>query len=507
VCYITENILNKANMANVNLNSAFDMSILSSIDADDPQAYITDESETGFTMLSPTFGRAVVITGKNFNYGEIDSSVVTGVNFYQNGIGLISLADLWGSYHGFSDQGYSGYTGLKAEMAYWLRHNDVITGSSSSDTLCGYAGHDTLFGGPGSDTIDGGDGNDVAVYSLSRSSYTVTASGSGYYISESGDSSVLTDGADYLTGIESVEFSDGTFAIESLLQSNGYALSGAESYLLGNFGVSISDAYKFVLQNLDSPKVIFDACKQFGVTSSMLAEIFQAAAPGITATGVEQFFKSNGLAGSSLESRSLNIEDQASNLATYGDRIEYQMDAKNGSFDLGIDFKKLANMGKDSIQVALQNWGADDSISFGSVPVNGRDIYNDGWPVPWLPKDSLAANFNLQSSVGNISPGGGEFVYSPDRSWWDGSEYANTYFISVSISSGLIKSNGWGVGDKSMNLTIVVYTDDQEKLYKSPQNIDEIYSQWPVDQIGGVSVEAIGVDMMWRFEGFGGYHY
>lgn len=97
--------------------------------------------------------------------------------------------------------------------------NDTITGNGAANTLWGSAGDDTLNGaggddvlngGAGTNILNGGTGTDVAQYSGARSLYTVTQSGSSYVISGNGSSDTLTD-------VENVSFSDGTFAITSLL--------------------------------------------------------------------------------------------------------------------------------------------------------------------------------------------------------------------------------------------------------------------------------------------------
>jgi serralysin len=80
---------------------------------------------------------------------------------------------------------------------------NTMTGGAVNDTLRGMGGNDTLIGGTGDDTLDGGSGEDTAVFSQGLGSYTVRDYG--FRITISGP-----DGSDTLTGIEHLQFADGT---------------------------------------------------------------------------------------------------------------------------------------------------------------------------------------------------------------------------------------------------------------------------------------------------------
>lgn len=60
---------------------------------------------------------------------------------------------------------------------------------------------------------------------------------------------------------------------------------------LKKYGVSFDDAKKFVYDNLGNPALIYEVSIQFGVTSSMLAELY---GQGVNAAVVEQFFSAAG---------------------------------------------------------------------------------------------------------------------------------------------------------------------------------------------------------------------
>jgi Ca2+-binding RTX toxin-like protein len=87
--------------------------------------------------------------------------------------------------------------------------NDTITGGAKVDTF--------LFGLGGNDTIDGGASADTVVMMGARANYTVTAVGANYQIVDN----TGADGTDQLISIENVKFTDGTFAIASLVTVAG----------------------------------------------------------------------------------------------------------------------------------------------------------------------------------------------------------------------------------------------------------------------------------------------
>ena len=72
----------------------------------------------------------------------------------------------------------------------------------------GTAYNDTLACGPGNDSVDGGAGLDTAVFTGTRSSHTLTQTSTGWTVSSA------TDGSDTLTGIERLQFSDETLALD-----------------------------------------------------------------------------------------------------------------------------------------------------------------------------------------------------------------------------------------------------------------------------------------------------
>jgi hypothetical protein len=96
---------------------------------------------------------------------------------------------------------------------------DSITGTGLAETLLGGAGADTIFGGEGDDrlegglgddVLDGGTGNDTALFSGVRADTTLTRNADGSW------TAVGPDGTDILRGIETLQFSDGTFRLRTV---------------------------------------------------------------------------------------------------------------------------------------------------------------------------------------------------------------------------------------------------------------------------------------------------
>jgi serralysin len=90
--------------------------------------------------------------------------------------------------------------------------NDIAYGYGGDDILSGDLGDDTLYGGVGNDTLIGGDGTDTVAYSGLVTDYVFFRSSDGSILAK--DSSGATD---TLRGIELLQFSSGTQAIDTLV--------------------------------------------------------------------------------------------------------------------------------------------------------------------------------------------------------------------------------------------------------------------------------------------------
>jgi Ca2+-binding RTX toxin-like protein len=123
----------------------------------------------------------------------------------------------------------SSFASVSDFLTVVLAGNDQISGTvgaealygfGASDSLIGDSGDDTLDGGAGNDVLDGGLGQDVAVFSGQKAGYTVTRAGSGYTVTDTnvGDGD---EGLDTLSGIEKLQFADGTVTLGARISDPG----------------------------------------------------------------------------------------------------------------------------------------------------------------------------------------------------------------------------------------------------------------------------------------------
>lgn len=97
--------------------------------------------------------------------------------------------------------------GSVIENAFSGDGNDQLIGNALNNTLMGGRGDDLLIGGIGDDILFGGSGSDTAYFSDVHLNYSVTYNGDGSYSVSDGDE------IDFLTGIEWLQFDDGTYGI------------------------------------------------------------------------------------------------------------------------------------------------------------------------------------------------------------------------------------------------------------------------------------------------------
>ena len=102
-----------------------------------------------------------------------------------------------------------------------------IKGDLGNDTLSAGDGDDSLTGGGGDDSIDGGFGNDIALFSGFIADYRITVVGIGR--AQVVDLNPLDgdDGTDEVFGVETLKFSNGTFAVPMGSPPTDIALSNA----------------------------------------------------------------------------------------------------------------------------------------------------------------------------------------------------------------------------------------------------------------------------------------
>ncbi|AVR96833.1 DUF4214 domain-containing protein [Pseudoduganella armeniaca] len=130
--------------------------------------------------------------------------------------------------------------GLKnVSIAYGVTVKTAIAGAGGAtvyandlgNSLQGGGGNDVFHGGAGSDAIAGGAGNDTVVFAGSYTRYTVQTGGDGVTVSG--------DGVDFLTGVETLQFSDRTLRVADLPKSLGG--TAANDQLLAPTGNAVID--------------------------------------------------------------------------------------------------------------------------------------------------------------------------------------------------------------------------------------------------------------------------
>lgn len=140
--------------------------------------------------------------------------------------------------------------------------------------------------------------------------------------------------------------------------------------LLAGYGVSMQDAYDFVIAHLNQPQTIIGVAVQFGITNDMLAEIVNTHMSGVTGVEVKSFFAGFGIDSSALDSPNIvpttpiipNPTQQRIDL-DINKMYSAFVDAGSGAFHYVIDLSKV--VGAHGFE--MQNFGADDSVTVTNV--------------------------------------------------------------------------------------------------------------------------------------------
>jgi hypothetical protein len=215
----------------------------------------------------------------------VGQSMAVAANVWQGDIAALTdgvLASAWATDFSIADDSNAIHTTTLAlrrfitgdgsnETINGLNHTigDVVLGLGGQDTIDAGAGNDTINGGTGDDTIIGGAGDDTAVFSYSAVNYVALDFGSkiGVWGAE---------GIDTLSGIEHLQFADGTMHVTN----DGNALFDTLFYLSRNpdvfhAGVNALDHFNAIGWQEDrNPNAFFD-------TSGYLAVNKDVAAAGI----------------------------------------------------------------------------------------------------------------------------------------------------------------------------------------------------------------------------------
>jgi hypothetical protein len=101
-------------------------------------------------------------------------------------------------------------------IAYNVTIEQAVAGSGGSTIICnnagdlitGGAGADTITEGGGSDTINAGGGSDTVIFGARLASFTLVRTSAGLV--------VTGEGSDTLTGVETLQFSDGSYSVSDI---------------------------------------------------------------------------------------------------------------------------------------------------------------------------------------------------------------------------------------------------------------------------------------------------
>jgi Ca2+-binding RTX toxin-like protein len=170
----------------------------------------------GGDILYGNVGEDLILGGNGSDtlYGGQNTSPQDSAGVYRSGADTLSggwSSDVIYGNHG----GDSLFGGSSNDTIYGGQNEDTIFGGYGNDLLYGNLGNDLIYGDEatsgglsGYDTMYGGDGDDTAVFLAARSSYHVTETADGGYAFNS---------VTFLYDLENVQFSDGTFQIDSLV--------------------------------------------------------------------------------------------------------------------------------------------------------------------------------------------------------------------------------------------------------------------------------------------------
>ena len=130
--------------------------------------------------------------------------------------------------------------------------NDVIISYSGDDEINSFEGDDYIFSGTGNDIIQGGEGNDYIYAHSGHDTANYLGNYSNYTISNFNNHSQVLDnvnfeGLDKLYGVESINFSDGTYdiATETFTNNGPVLINGTSSADIISGGSGIDHLYGY----------------------------------------------------------------------------------------------------------------------------------------------------------------------------------------------------------------------------------------------------------------------
>ncbi|MCB9959089.1 MAG: matrixin family metalloprotease [Rhodospirillaceae bacterium] len=189
-------------------------------EGDDVAVFTGNQSGYAFQWNINLGTQTVTTTVTDMNPADGDDGVDTLVN-----VETLEFADGAMSNYSIYVDGF-GTAYLRSDGT---EQDDTLNGLGLGDMLNGLGGSDTLTGNAGDDLINGGEGTDTAVYSGNQVDYAITYdAGLATFTVTDANAADGDEGTDTLTGIETLQFADGTVAAQTLIGGGDPPPSGGD---------------------------------------------------------------------------------------------------------------------------------------------------------------------------------------------------------------------------------------------------------------------------------------
>lgn len=129
---------------------------------------------------------------------------------------------------------------------------------------------------------------------------------------------------------------------------------------LSSLGVTMNQAHDFIKANINNPGNIYKVATQYGIDSQMLADIMSIDYPGLSASGVESFFQSQGFNGAALHSK---MADNTSNVTLFSSEFK----TLSALFGLNTHSGALSN---ESLRASVMKVTGSDAYLYAFAPIN-----------------------------------------------------------------------------------------------------------------------------------------
>ena len=183
--------------------------------------------------------------------------------------------------------------------------------------------------------------------------------------------------------------------------------------LLSSQGVSMQQASDWVQARLQNPGEIYNVCLEFGISSSMLAEIVQPFVPGVVASDVEAFFSSAGFNAQPLQMNTAQwLSNKGISMQQASDWVQARLQSPAEIYSVCLEFGINSRMLAEIVQPFVPGVAASDvEAFFSSAGFNALDLRNAGAlePIPMPSPAPLPAPSPMPAPLPGPAPEGGGF--------------------------------------------------------------------------------------------------